>query len=157
MLAARLVTLAVQQAVLAVRRAELAAELTLVAKNAPTILFVRVSVYNFTLMRFKINMRKMIAVKKIGTKTAITAALLLFSAGSVAAGLYYYGYRDVSKFGKVGNFLSSLFYKNGKNEAAKTINNQISSQLNNQIGKTLGTCQVCGGKTYCKCECPSKH
>ncbi len=92
-------------------------------------------------------------IKKIRTKTAIAAALVLLAAGPAVAGFYYYG-------SKIENFpffwrkkASVATKENKKNNSA----NSEKSQVSNQIGTIPGTCQVCGGKTYCKCECPSRE
>jgi hypothetical protein len=94
---------------------------------------------------FKIAMQKVMTIKKIKTKTVIAVALVCLAAGTAMAGLYYYGSRQLRHSTPVAQ--------------NQTNNSPIlqQAQTSNQIGKVLGTCQVCGGKTYCKCDCPSKR
>jgi hypothetical protein len=95
----------------------------------------------------KISMKNVITASKVKTKTAIAVALVVLAAGSVMAGMYYLPKRNVS--------FSDLFGKKTP-LVAENENKNASIQTNYQIGKVLGTCQVCGGKTYCKCDCPDK-
>lgn len=97
----------------------------------------------------KKTMRKVMTVKKVKTKTAIAVALVLLAAGPVVAGFYYYG-------SKIENLPS--FWKKKSTVATSEINSSVSekNQASVQAGTVRGTCQVCGGKTYCKCECPKK-
>ena len=89
-------------------------------------------------------MNKVMIAKKVKTKTAIAVALVLLAAGPVVAGFYYYG-------SKIENF--PFFWKKA---AVTTPENKSSGLTAIQIGTIPGTCQVCGGKTYCKCDCPAK-
>lgn len=99
-------------------------------------------------MSLKTVMQKVMIAKKIKIKTAIAVALVCLSAGTAMAGLYYYGYRSI------GSFNPFSWKKNSP--VAKNENKNNNIQAASLIGTISGTCQVCGGKTYCKCECPKK-
>lgn len=88
-------------------------------------------------------------VKKVGTKTTIAVALALLAAGPVVAAWYHYGFK-IKKLTSFPKESASVSVKENNSAGA------VESPASIQAGTVLGTCQVCGEKTYCKCECPSK-